>query len=98
MLNGVEHHRRLHDRHRAVRHFERRVILAGTVLRVMLTKADAEYTRDFENVFLAVDLLQVHRELDCETVGCIRRSRKFCLRGLGSKCTLRRLRSVEQPQ
>ena len=51
---------RFQDRHRAVGHFERRIVLAVAVARIMLTEPDAEHVRYFENVLLAVELLQVH--------------------------------------
>ena len=79
MLDGMEHDIRFQDRHRAVGHFERRIILTVAVERIMLTKTDAEHIRYFENVFLAVELLQVHRELDREAVGCIRGRRELSL-------------------
>ena len=42
------------NRHRAVGHFERWIILTVTVERVMLTKTDPEYIRYFENGVLGV--------------------------------------------
>ena len=98
MLDGVEHEIRLQNRHRTIGQLEGRIILTVAVPRIMLTKADAEHIRYFENGLLAVELLQVHRELDREAVGGIRGGGKLSLWRLRGEGALRRLGGVEQPQ
>lgn len=97
MLAGMEHDIRLENRHRAVGHFEGRIILPVAVVRIVLTKTDAEHIRYFENGLLAVERFKVHRKLDREAVGCIRGRRKLSLRSLRGEGALRGLRGVEQP-
>ena len=57
MLGGMEHHRRLQHRHRAIGHFEGRIILPVAIDRIMLPQPDAEHIGDFQHLALAGELL-----------------------------------------
>ena len=84
----MEHYIGLKNRHGAVGHLERRIILTVAVERIMVTKTDTEHIRYFENVSLAVELLQVHRKLERETVCTTRGCRELSLRSLRGKGAL----------
>ena len=83
MLAGMEDEIRLEHGHRTVGHFERRIILPLAVPRILLAKTDAQHIRYFQQVLLALELSQGHREFDREAVGWIRWRRELRLRSLG---------------
>ena len=97
-LGRVEHDGRLQDRHGAIGHGKRRVVLELAVARIVRAEGNAEHARHGEDFFLAVGLLEVHRQLDGEAPGGIRGRGKLGLRGLCGEGALRGLRGVEQTQ
>ena len=68
VLAGMEYDRRLQNGDGTVRHLEGGIVLAVAVARIVLAKPNAEHVRDIEKVLLAVEVLQIHRELDREAI------------------------------
>ena len=93
----MEHDIGLQNRHRAVGHFERGIILAVPVERIVLPKTDTDHVRYFENVLLAVKCLQVHRKLDCEAVCRIRGRSKLRVGILRGEAAHRGMRGIKKP-
>ena len=91
MLDGMERDTRFQNGDRTIGHSERRIVLAVPIERIMLTKPNVEHIRDFEDALVAVELLQVDRQLDREAVCCIRRRSELGLRRLHGEHTPSRL-------